>query len=238
MKLVNTKIWKTIKKNKIVYGFIHNTIGKHINQKKMNERIKEMINNGEDCIAQVETVLKKTDIIFFTDFGTLLGFVREGKTLSWDYDIDYGIIIKSDGQWNDLHKAMSGIGFKLIKQFSYKGVVTEKTYGRGNIYIDFFRHFVSEKDSHYYVYYTKQGYSYQSDNMMHVRMTTTVRITETKEFDVDNGTVSVPLEYEKYLEDVFGEDWRIPNPNWVASAKDNITFLDGFGLLLEYDKNN
>lgn len=43
-----------------------------------------------DLLRQVKEVLGKHNIEFWLDCGTLLGAVREGKFLPWEYDIDLG----------------------------------------------------------------------------------------------------------------------------------------------------
>lgn len=43
-----------------------------------------------DLLRQVKEILDKHNIEFWLDCGTLLGAVREGKFLPWEYDIDLG----------------------------------------------------------------------------------------------------------------------------------------------------
>jgi hypothetical protein len=44
----------------------------------------------------------------------------------------------------------------------------------------------------------------------------------------------VPNEFELYLADVYGDDWRVPNPNWSADNMPNIIKLEQFGVLKEF----
>ena len=236
MKIVDTKMWKKIRKNKWLYFIIHNSIGKIVSEKKMKKRVESMKKRGLSSLFSIQTALEKEELLFFVDFGTLLGFVREGKPLSWDYDMDFGLLIDDDQKWDILNKAMNNIGFEQIKQFSYKKVITEKTYRKDDVYVDFFRHFSLGDTSCYYVYYAEKDYEYKDENQLHARMTKTVKISGTKELEVEDGKVYVPNEYIKYLEDVFGADWKVPNPNWTAKPTDNIFYLEEFGVLEEYEK--
>lgn len=48
-----------------------------------------------NLLKQVKEVLDELDIEFWLDCGTLLGFIREGRFLSWENDIDLGVWYKS-----------------------------------------------------------------------------------------------------------------------------------------------
>ena len=52
--------------------------------------LKEVENALIDLLRQVKEVLNKHNIEFWLECGTLLGAVREGKFLVWEYDIDLG----------------------------------------------------------------------------------------------------------------------------------------------------
>ena len=235
MNFFNTKIWGAIRNNKKIYGLIHNTIGLWIKNHSLRDRIKEMKTNGTACIFEIDRILSNANCVFFVDFGTLLGFIRDGKPLSWDYDIDYGICLSESFNWDDLRQIMNSHGFRLIKQFSYHSVVTEQTYRRNNIFVDFFSHFTEGDYSYYYIYYPEKDYQYEDKNHLHTRMTKTVRISDSRHYDVKGGSIHVPIEYESYLADVYGDDWKIPNPNWTPGLRPNITKLKDLGVLSEFE---
>ena len=193
-----------------------------------------MREGGLSCIFEVDKILSQKSCVFFVDFGTLLGFVRNGKPLSWDYDIDFGICIDDQFQWDDLYKAMTENGFQLARQFSFQNVITEQTYRKNNVFVDFFNHFTDSNNSYYYIYYKEQDYNYKDENSLHARMTKTIRITGSQKIAVEGGYVHVPNEYESYLADVYGEDWRVPNPNWNADHMTNITKMNDFGIMEEF----
>lgn len=237
MDFFESGFWNRVRANKKLYGLIHNTIGLWIKNYGLRERIGEMKADGLSTIFEIDKLLSQKNAVFFVDFGTLLGFVRNRKPLSWDYDIDFGICFNDLFQWEDLGKAMKTSGFQLEKQFTYNGTITEQTFRRNNIYIDFFSHFIDDDSSYYYVYYAEKDYPYKDKSQLHARITRTVIITGTKEFEVDGGYIHVPVEYESYLADVYGENWRIPNPNWVFELKPNVTKMNGFGVLEEFNNN-
>lgn len=234
MRFFETRLWKKIRTNEKLYGLIHNTIGLWIKNYRLRDRIKDVKENGLTCIFEIDDLLAKSGYNAFVDFGSLLGFVRSGKPLSWDYDIDFGLCVDEYFSWDDLQEKLQSIGFKLIKQFSYSGIITEQTYIRGNICVDFFAHFSSNEESVYYVYYSEEGYTYENNSLRHARTTTTVKITNTKQLAVQNGFVHVPNDVEQYLADVYGENWRTPIPNWEPKERDNIRKMEEFGYYTEF----
>ena len=235
MNFFDTKLWNTVRNNKKLYGFIHNSIGLWIKNYRLRDRIREMKTEGRSYIFEIDRLLANSNCIYFVDFGTLLGFIRKGKPLSWDYDIDFGICLSECFQWTDLEKVLRDDGFQLVRQFSYHDIITEQTYRKNNLFVDFFSHFTELDSSHYYIYYEEKNYQYKDEMFRHARVTKTVKITDNILYEVDGGKIHVPKEYEQYLEDVYGHDWRIPNPNWTVGSMPNITKMNDFGIMKEFE---
>ncbi len=233
MDFFETNFWKSIRKNEKLYYLIHNSLGKMIRDNQLKDRKKAIKNDGFASIIEIDKTLSAANCVHFVDFGTLLGFVREGKLLAWDFDVDFGIKTGDGFTWQDLRKLMNSISFSLVKQFSFRGVVTEQTYARNGVFVDFFCHFDSDSSSCYYVYFYDKDQEEESTDLK-VKVTTTVSLSETTELPIEGGVVSVPKEYEQYLADVYGENWRIPDPDWKPAAKPNVRFLDEFGTLTEF----
>ena len=179
-----------------------------------SKKRKDLQKNGMEAILDADRILNQTNACFFVDDGTLLGFVRDGKLIQWDFDIDFGIYITSDFSWKDLEKTMGKVGFILDHQFRLGNEITEQTYKRGLTSIDFFNHINDENSTVFYSYYSKEGYDYERSDQMHVRLFKTCKISGTKVLQMSNGNVHVPIEDENYLEGLYGASWRTPDPNW------------------------
>ena len=233
MDFFETKFWKSIRKNEKLYNLIHNSLGKMIRDNQLKDRKIAIKNDGFASITEIDKTLSAVNCVHFVDFGTLLGFVREGKLLAWDFDVDFGVKIDNGFTWQALGMLMNSISFSLVKQFSFHGVVTEQTYARNGVFVDFFRHFDSDSGSYYYVYFNDTEQEEGSTDLK-IKVTTTVRLTETAKLPVEGGVVSVPKEYEQYLVDVYGENWRVPDPDWKPAAKPNVRFLEEPGTLTEF----
>ena len=234
-----SRFWKSIKNNKLLYGIIHRTIGTWVSQLHLKKRIRKMKINGNKVIKDLHALLSTQDTVFFVDFGTLLGFVREGKPIDWDYDIDFGICLSDKYTWNNLKTAMEAKGYSLVHEFQYCGMVTEQTYLCEGINVDFFAHFAFDNYSEYYVYYREKNAEYIDKTYMSARKSRTVLINSHIKHKVQMGIVNVPNDYEKYLEEVYGTDWRTPIKDFEARFESrkypaNRTVLPEYGRLVEY----
>lgn len=218
MNITDTKLWKGLKKNKIFNTVYYKTVGRWIRKYRIKDRVKEMRKDGFNIVMELETALDNTSAVFFVDYGTLLGFVRDGGVIKWDFDIDFGIFINNDFSWEDLENALKEIGFYLHHQFRFHDQVTEQTYKRGNILVDFFNHFHEGDNTCSYAYYFRKDYDYQDKDIMHAAIFTTVKISGTKILEVPGGKVHIPIEAEQYLEELYTEKWRIPDPNFDGGS--------------------
>ena len=200
------------------------------------KRRKALHKRGIEFVLDVDRILEHTNACYFVDGGTLLGFVREGKIIQWDLDIDFGIYISAEYSWKDLEFSLNSIGFILDHQFRYRNEITEQTYRKGAVSIDFFNHFNDESSTYFYAYYSKPGYVYDKTNQMHAEVFKTRQISGTKTLKIGGGYIHVPIEAEKYLEDLYGKTWRIPNPNWKQGSGPACIELgdSAFGLLEDF----
>lgn len=235
-RLIDSKLWNCIRSNELIYSFFHRAIGLKLQASFDRARIRAIKRYGMNTIFDIDKILSEHDVRYFVDFGTLLGLVRSGGLLPWDCDIDFGIKISRIFKWKDLQIVLENKGYKLSRYFSYNGIITEQTYQKGNVFVDFFSHFDDEEYSKYYVYYRKNGFIYESNNRMHARMVSTIRIDSTEDLKISNGKIPVPKQYEQYLCDVYGADWRIPDPEWKGKEDlPNVVYLTELGEMTEVE---
>lgn len=232
-------LWKKIKSNRFLYGIIHRTIGAWVNHRHLKKRIRVMKSSSEKVIKDIHALLSSQNVVFFVDFGTLLGFVREGKPIDWDYDIDFGLCLSDKYTWNDLKTSMEAKGYALVHEHQYCGLVTEQTYFCEGINVDFFCHFGFDDYSEYYVYYRDKNKEYKDKTYMSARKSRTVFIDSSIEYKVNMGIVNVPNDYERYLEEVYGSDWRTPIKDFETRFESrkyppNRTVLPEYGRLVDY----
>lgn len=213
----STSLWGKLRSNRFIHAIYRCIFGRLVDSRRakkedlMNKAVKE---NGLKCLQDVETALSKTPARFFAASGTLLGLARSGKFIEWDSDLDYGVFIDDSFTWSDLERAMATIGFKLNHQFSLNNTIEEQSYAKGYVQIDFFNYFNCDDSTFFYAFYQKNGYNYSSRSLHHTLKYRLAFFDDTKLLEIDGGSVHVPNNIEGYLESLYGETWRIPNPDW------------------------
>ena len=183
--------------------------------------------SGTEIFFEINEILNASPNKIFVDFGTLLGAVRENDLLSWDSDIDYGVVIDDVFSWDNFEEFMFVHNMKKIKEFQFDGRITEQTYRYKDITIDFFAHFNNEIEGNVFFYYRKENYIYHNNAEYHAVLIKTPVINEITYGNVRNEVVNIPLNFEVYLESVYTKNWRIPDPNWNgnnASYNNRIEF--------------
>lgn len=73
------------------------------------------------ALQVLDKIFKKHDITYWLDYGTLLGAVREGKPIEWDWDIDVSIFFKDLLRAHFLEKEFQKYGYSF-KRYRIKGL--------------------------------------------------------------------------------------------------------------------
>lgn len=211
-------VWHKIKAIPIV----GETYEKYIGTKKVayiEKKCKEeLINDGEKYISLVESTLQDSGALYYVYAGTLLGLIREGNFISWDFDIDYAIVITKDFPWTRLEEIMNKSGFRKTREFVYEGSVKEQSYAIGKLNIDFFGQFYEKNHMLQYSFEYRSDFMYKKENERSVYLVTLPKVVKTKKIPLGSVYVSVPENSEELLAAIYNEDWRIPNPNWKSNS--------------------
>jgi len=120
-----------------------------INISDLRERSIEMLND-------VVQLLKQHKIFFWLDFGSLLGAVREGRSILWDGDYDLSIF---DHEFDDTHVIWRELELKgyTVKINSNNLKITSNNWLIGYYKIDIHR--IKKNNKSNYVYYYGNLYS-------------------------------------------------------------------------------
>ena len=203
---------------------------------------------GVEVLRKFSNALNKDNILFWLDFGTLLGYYREHDFIAHDCDLDIGIYLE------DAERARTALinhGFKLIKAYS---VISDG--GREECYLHEDLH--TTIDVFYFLKQSDKMYCYLSNPIKDINKKKNInRIlpfevrqiyfplgdfvkTQFKEVDV-----FVPKDIDSHLKYHYGEGYMIPNPKFSSRDRNNtifysykekpgigISYFDYYGMLL------
>lgn len=158
------------------------------------------------CLEQMKEILDNNNQDFFLAWGTLLGCYRENKFISYDGDIDIGIL-ESDLNIKIIDKISESKTFKLLKKYgSYETKNLEYTFVHNNgVRIDIFIYY-KIKDNLYYTSTFNDICSKKKEG--YCKWGRHIDGFTKKEF---YGKVySIPSNVEQHLIDSYGEDYMIP----------------------------
>lgn len=188
--------------------------------------------NGHKTIKSIQIALDQTKVKFFFSFGTLLGIVRENDLIKHDMDLDIVIYIMDNIELTKVHNALKTIGSRKKYQYEVEGVgIVEETYLLNGVRFDLFFDFKEENQDIVYGLYRERGKKYDQYQMdvVKYRLSGVERIIKIDFHDV---LINIPQNPEKYLEETYGPNWRIPDKNW-SYWKDatNVTSCNKRGIV-------
>lgn len=210
-------IKKNIKK-KIKKTFIYKIYCFLLKEKIENRRVKRATNElqvqGADIVKKISIYLNNENAQFFVNFGSLLGLIRDQHFITYDHDMDFGIIINKNFGWKNLEKAMIKCGAMKLKQFTIGAEITEQSYRIGHIDIDFFKYSIEDDGAHEYLFYKDEKETYLHQDLYSAAKWNVFKISGIKQVDINGEIYNIPNEPEEYLASIYTQNWRIPDPNW------------------------
>ena len=197
---------------------IYQQIVELINRLKFNVQARRMRNSGLQMLREADIVLSQLGLKPFLTYGALLGAYREHGFISYDPDIDLGILAEDIP--DNLHQKMAEAGFVLYKQgvLADRKTVFEETYIYKKLHLDIF-------------YYFRDGDDLYS---------TIARKHETKEWKEANATdgfpcdrsyvpasdferreflglqIYMPVKTDEWLRAIYSDSYMTPIKNWEA----------------------
>lgn len=148
-------------------------------------------------LLDIKTVFDKYDVTFVLMGGGLLGAVREGKFITYDYDLDLacfsGTEKKDHWKMRWVKDELEELGFFIVDNSCCR--CKSDFFIRGGERVDLFWF---EKIDQEWIYSNTLRYpEHYFDNL--------------KDLDFLGTQFKVPQDLESFLEYNYGKDWRIPN---------------------------
>ncbi len=171
-------------------------------------------------LEKMQRVFETRGEEYWLDYGTLLGFVREGRIIKGDLDLDFGVLSQVSFE-DELKKEQ----IYLTQRVTVEGVVAAEQYRYEDIGFDvfYYRKIADDKIAtnvwlaldcsipQKVVY--EQGGGELGE--------TVFSSFTTKEIVFYGVPFRVPEDSDRYLQEHFGEDYMIPNPNFTHRDEKN-----------------
>lgn len=234
---MDSKIICILKKT-ILYKWYHRYNLRKIN--KENEiRRAYFLEEAEQLLNKLTISLNNSNILFWLDYGTLLGYYREKDFIKHDNDLDIGARIEDAEK---IRTVLTNNGFKLVHQYHSSNGGIEECYKYLHTCVDVFYYKEDvDKQTIYCTTYITRRHLFPSlkkkFNCWVKRVDFPMMSFKLVKFkDV---SVYVPEDTQSYLKCVYGENFMIPDPSYDSkNVATNITYYrykDVNGILMKYD---
>lgn len=197
---------------------IYKKIVDGINCIKFHIQARRMKKNGLSMLRLADETLSALNVKAFLTFGVLLGAFRDENFISYDPDIDLGVL--ADSIPDNLHQKMEEVGFKLFRQNVLKdsNVVFEETYVYKSLHLDIFYYF-KEGNDFYSILARKHEFkewkeANKTDGFPCDRSYVPISDFERKSFL--GLQVYMPTRTDEWLRDIYSDSYMTPIKNWNA----------------------
>lgn len=191
-----------------------------LNKLKFELQARRMKRYGLEMLVAADKALSSLGIKAFLTYGALLGAYRDHGFISYDPDIDLGIL--SDEAKEEMHETMRKAGFALMKQIvvAGSGQVAEETYIYKKLHLDIF-FYMSEGDDLYSIIQRK----HETKDWKEANVTdgfpcdrSYVPMTDFERRDFLGLKVYMPVKTDQWLRDIYSDSYMTPVKNWDAKG--------------------
>jgi phosphorylcholine metabolism protein LicD len=196
---------------------IYQQLVEYINRLKFEVQARRMRRNGLQMLAAAQEALDNMHVRAFLTYGALLGAYRDKGFISYDPDIDLGILAQEIPA--DLHERMAYAGFKLYKQgVLANGQVFEETYIYNKLHLDIFYYFQEGND-----YYSIIARKHESKEWKEANATdgfpcdrSYVPACDFEKREFLGLQVYMPIDTDGWLRAIYSDSYMTPIKNWNA----------------------
>lgn len=233
-KLAISKIARKYSKNQICILFFR-PIFRLVHEQQKKKQIQDFHNYGMELLSKISSISKKNDLLFWLEFGTLLGAVRDHDFIKHDFDIDLGVMFKDQEKF---HKLLSEEGFELVREFilydnnQISGL--ERTYSYKSVLVDiFFYHIISDNEI-----FTNSFTPILNNSSYNAKAEVkgiTMPYDGFEEILFKGLKVNIPRNTDQYLKKLYGENYMIPDPHFnYKNVMTNIIYYSRNEKIAEY----
>lgn len=200
---------------------------------KLVKKRKGLQKHGFEVLDRLDASFQKAGVSYFADFGTLLGFVRDGGFMRHDLDLDIGAFADDDEKL-DVYAALLDAGFVHYRTYLFEERVVEYSfhsldeYGQKSVKFDinFYENVDGKSRCWLFHYLPDAGLPLRARFATEMNYS---QIVGTEMLEVQGHAVPVPKDYERLLTEKYGPSWRTPDPSWVYWDSPAATPLEPLG---------
>lgn len=202
-------------------------------QIQKGNNIKRLQKFGYEALIKIFQVSEKLEFPLWIDWGTLLGYVREGALISYDDDLDIGTYCMTLSVHKCFVKEMEQKGFKRIREFKDGNLLIAECFEYKGIFVDVDYYFENGDFVSWYMFEVSE-----ETKILHVGAQEQMVGMEIYRYDFlpvvikkgkfKNGTpCNIPVEAEKHVVEMYGQGWEKPEKACDWHEINNYTY-EGF----------
>lgn len=151
-------------------------------------------NNLRNLLFYFDKLARKKDLVYFLDFGTLLGCARDGKIIPYDTDIDISMLFDDHKKLKEMKPFFKRKGYCLKRQRDNKTFYRLFYSDKNFLHIDIHLRILNNENI-YYSHYSIENWGINKSDLFPLKYKT-----------FENKKMPIPKEYKKYLEHGYGKD--------------------------------
>jgi len=167
--------------------------------------LRKKVKLATEALRLMSEILTHHNCIWWVSHGTLLGFIRDGKFISHDKDIDISIFFNENFRpaFYEIRKS-----FNLVSVYGFKENSLELTFERDSIRIDLFFVYNDQENLRHSAFANFTRWDY----IRYDYLFSPIELVKCKFLGLN---LNCPKDSQKYLLDFYGRNWRLPNRRWT-----------------------
>lgn len=178
---------------------------------RRTEGLEKFTRNSMEVMKEIQEVFPRFSgkIDFFFSFGTLLGIIRDGRLLGRDMDLDMVVLLDNNEEIFKFREYLINNGFDRLHSFEVNGVgINQDAFIFNDVMVDINYAKPAINKYNNYLFYDLPE---QRNKVLIFSFT----FTKTVKYKFGDIQINIPENPDQYLAETYGDDWKIPNPNYI-----------------------